>query len=154
MSDEAKNTHVRADKIPTYLAAVGSLTAGLWGLAIAVSFPVLTFVAAVGTLAGASLSENVRGKLKKIGDQAKDFARDLKSHVKEDFHRVTNWWGKRREKKTAEKAASIEQATAAFRGGSSQLQFTAAAHKPETVVQVAPPVIGAQPAAAPEAPKP
>jgi len=137
--------HVRGDKIPTYLAAVGGLNAMLWGLAIAVTFPVLTFAAAVGVVAGASFSENVREKLKKIGDQIRNYGHDLKSHVKEDVHRVTGWWSKRREAKQAEKAASIERAAAAFRGGSTKQEFNAAA-----------PAAGVTPAVipAPEAPKP
>lgn len=134
MAEEAKNAHVRGDKIPTYLATLGGLNVALWGLAVSLTFPGLAFIGAVAVAGAAALSDGAREKLKKIGDQVKNLGRDLKSHMKEDFSRFTGWFGKRREAKRAEKAASIEQATTAFRNGSSELQFNNAA-KPAPAVQ-------------------
>lgn len=123
---ENQEKHTRANKLTTYLASAGTLSTGLWILGMSLAHPIIGVAVGAGIVA-MSVTEKGRDIAQKIGSQFSSLFSDLKSHISEDFSRLTNWYDKRRDKITEVRAASIERASSAFKNISSKAGFNKSA---------------------------
>lgn len=142
---ENQEKHTRANKLTTYLASAGTLSTGLWILGMSLAHPIIGVAVGAGIVA-MSVTEKGRDIARKVGNQLSSLFSDLKSHISEDFSRMTGWYDKRRDKITEVKAASIERASSAFKSISSKAGFNKSAE--------AGPVVDDTPKAPKPAPKP
>lgn len=125
-TEKTENNHARANKLTTYLASAGTLSTGLWVVGMSLAYPLIGVAVGAGVVA-LSVTEKGRDIAQKIGRQFSSLFSDLKSHISEDFSRLTGWYDKRRDKITEVKAASIERASSAFKNISSKAGFNKSA---------------------------